>query len=164
MLFRDAQLTDLPVVVSIYNSIIEGRMVTADMEPVTVADRVAWFNAHSPDRRPLWMVEDDNGNTIGWVSLQDFYGRPAYNGTAEISIYLHPDYRGQGWGKKILDASILRCKSLHIHSLLGFIFAHNEPSLQLFLRAGFEEWANLLDIAIMDGKAYSLKILGKKIQ
>ncbi len=163
MLFRDAHVHDLPQIVSIYNSIIEGRMVTADMEALSVHERMNWFNSHSPARRPLWMIEGENGQTLGWVSLQDFYGRPAYNGTAEISIYLHPDYRGQGWGSKILAASILRCTSLQIHCLLGFIFAHNLPSLQLFANAGFEEWGNLLDIAVMDGSPYSLKILGKKI-
>lgn len=164
MLFRDAHVRDLPQIVSIYNSIIEGRMVTADMQPVSEDERMTWFHTHSPGRRPLWMVENDKSEILGWVSLQDFYGRPAYDGTAEISIYLHSDYRGQGWGRKILNASILRCTSLRIHCLLAFIFAHNLPSLQLFANAGFEEWGNLHDVAVMDGSPYSLKILGKKIQ
>ena len=108
------------------------------------------------------MVETD-GQTAGWVSFQSFYGRPAYDATVEISIYLHPGFRGKGLGKAILTYAMEQCPGLGISTLLGFIFAHNEPSVQLFLKMGFEEWAKLPDIAELDGVKRSLKILGKKI-
>jgi phosphinothricin acetyltransferase len=47
--------------------------------------------------------------------------------------------------------------------LLGFIFAHNEPSLKLFKQLGFEQWAMLPDVAELDGIERSLVILGKRI-
>lgn len=160
--FRNALLSDLPVIVDIYNTTIPGRMVTADTTPVTVESRQNWFQAHTPEKRPLWMVELD-GQTAGWVSFNSFYGRPAYDGTVEISIYLHPDFRGKGLGKAILAYAMEQCPSLGVSTLLGFIFAHNEPSIQLFQKMGFEEWAHLPDIAELDGVKRSLKILGKKI-
>lgn len=163
MHFRDAVMADLPVIVSIYNSTIESRMVTADMIPVTVDGKKEWFNDHDPSRRPLWMVEDDARETIGWVSFQDFYGRPAYDQTAEISIYLHPDVRGKKLGRMILEYAIEHCPSLQITTLLGFIFEQNIPSLKLFHHLGFEEWAHLKDIANFEGKHCSLKILGRKV-
>ncbi|MEO6405668.1 MAG: N-acetyltransferase family protein [Ferruginibacter sp.] len=161
MNLRNAKLDDLPTIVSIYNSTIESRMVTADMLPVTVEEKISWFNKHH-SKRPLWIVEQDN-DTIGWVSLQDFYGRPAYDGTAEISIYLDEKWRGKGFGKMILELSISRAVPLEIHTLLGYIFAHNITSLQLFTNAGFMEWAHLPAIAVIDGNNFSLKIFGKKI-
>ena len=96
--FRNAAMDDQPRIVDIYNSTIAGRMVTADTEPVTAESRMKWFNAHEPVHRPLWMVTAD-GKTIGWVSFQSFYGRPAYNATAEISIYLDETARGHGYGE-----------------------------------------------------------------
>ena len=158
---RNAVTADLPLIVEIYNSTIGSRMVTADIEPVTVDDRLDWFNAHHAATRPLWIVEENN-TVLGWVSFNNFYGRPAYNGTAEISIYLHPAYRQKGFGKKILQHCIKESPALKIHTLLGFIFAHNQPSIELFLQAGFSVWGNLTDIAIMDGNPYSLLIFGKK--
>ncbi len=162
MQFSDANIEDLPLIVEIYNSTIPGRLVTADTEPVTVKDKLPWFNAHNPETRPLWMVRE-NSDVIGWVSYNDFYGRPAYSGTAEISIYLHPDRRGKGYGKKILNYCLAQASNLQLHTLLGFIFSHNAPSIQLFLQAGFMEWGRLEDVAIMDGKKYGLLIFGKKI-
>lgn len=161
--FREATLHDLPQIVAIYNTTIAGRMVTADTEPVTVESRVKWFEDHSPAARPLWMVEDKNGDVAGWVSIRSFYGRPAYKATTEIAIYLKPESRGKGLGKAILQETIDRCCALGIKTLLGFIFAHNEPSLKLFKQSGFEQWAMLPDVAELDGIERSLVILGKRI-
>src|SRR5690348_12138576 len=79
---RDAEICDLSTIVEIYNSTIPSRMVTADTEPVTVESRERWFNEHSRSHRPLWVVEYQ-GQICAWLSFQSFYGRPAYNGTAE---------------------------------------------------------------------------------
>lgn len=161
--FRNAEPADLPAIVAIYNSTIPSRLVTADTEPVTVESREKWFYDHSVDRRPLWVVESDSGSMVGWVSFQSFYGRPAYDATVEISIYLHEMFRGRGLGKQVLEHCISQAAKLGIKTLLGFIFAHNQPSIRLFQQLGFEEWAHLPDIAVLDGAQRSLKIFGRKI-
>ena len=161
--FRDATNSDLAKIVEIYNTTIPSRMVTADTEPVTVESRQKWFDEHSPTRRPLWVIEDDSKAIIGWVSFQSFYGRPAYDSTVEISIYLDPDQRGRGVGKEVLRYCLEKAPHFGIRTLLGFIFSHNEPSLKLFRHFGFEDWANLPNIAELDGQEYGLKILGKRI-
>ena len=160
--YRHATPDDLPTIVNIYNSVISGRMVTADTEPVSVDSKLSWFNNHTPSARPLYIVEIDS-KIIGWVSLESFYGRPAYSQTAEVSIYLDETARGKGYGKKILKEIIDRSPSFGIKSLLGYIFAHNEPSLNLFKSFGFEQWALLPNIAVLDGVARSLIFVGKRI-
>ena len=161
--FRDALLVDLPVIVEIYNSTVSSRMVTADTEPVSTASREQWFHEHSPEKRPLWMVENRQYEVVGWVSFQSFYGRPAYDATVEISIYLDQHARGKGYGKTILSYCIDNAHKYGVKTLLGFIFSHNEPSLKLFRHFGFEDWATLPDIAILDGQERGLKILGKRV-
>jgi L-amino acid N-acyltransferase YncA len=160
--YRDATINDLPRIVEIYNSIVAGRMVTADTDPITVESRIAWFNAHDPKLRPLWMVLNGDEN-IGWVSYQWFYGRPAYNGTAELSIYLDEKLRGQGFGEKILQHAMDSCDRLKIKTLLGYIFAHNIPSLKLFRKLGFKDWGHFPRIAELDGVERDLIIVGKRI-
>lgn len=87
MTLRLAEHKDLEAVVAIYNSTIASRMVTADTEPVTPEDRMEWFSGHT-EARPLYVAEDENGNVVAWISFETFYGRPAYNKTAEVSIYI----------------------------------------------------------------------------
>lgn len=161
--YKNAAPSDLAKIVEIYNSTVASRMVTADTAPVSVASRQKWFEEHSPAKRPLWLVEDEHGHTVGWVSFQSFYGRPAYHATAEISIYLDSKARGRGLGKQILQYCIDQAPELGIKTLLGFIFAHNEPSLKLFRHFGFEDWANLPNIAVLDEEEKSLLILGKRV-
>ncbi|MBA2612841.1 MAG: N-acetyltransferase [Bacteroidetes bacterium] len=160
--FIFASVNDLPKIVATYNSTVASRLVTADLEPVTVESKIQWFNAHSADKRPLWLVNVDN-EYAGWMSFNSFYGRPAYNGTVEVSIYLEEKMRGKGLGKICLQKAIAVCPLLNIHSLLGFIFGHNKPSLKLFYQFKFEKWAHLPSIADMDGTMRDLIILGKKV-
>ena len=135
--FEHAKQQDLESIVSTYNSTIASRLVTADLEPVSIESKQDWFNAHTPNKRPLWIVLFNN-KYAGWMSFNSFYGRPAYDGTVEVSIYLEESARGNGLGKACLQKAFDVCDQLNIKTLLGFIFDHNEPSLQLFYKMGFE--------------------------
>ncbi|MGO4278075.1 MULTISPECIES: GNAT family N-acetyltransferase [Cupriavidus] len=160
---RLATPADLPGIVEIYNSTVPSRMVTADTEPVSVASRQAWFDAHQPERRPLWVCEDAEGRMAGWLSYSDFYGRPAYGATAELSIYLHADRRGQGLGRYLLEQAIAHAPQVGVTTLLGFIFGHNTPSLALFERHGFARWGDLPRVAVLDGIERDLVIVGRRL-
>ena len=162
MHLRHAVENDLPSIVDIYNSTIPSRMVTADTTPVTVESRLAWFREHNPQNRPIWVVED-GGFILGWLSFSSFYNRPAYHSTTEISIYIAEESRGKGIGKKLLSKAIQECPKLGITTILGFIFGHNEPSLQLFLKYDFERWGFLPKVAVLDGIERDLVILGLRV-
>lgn len=164
LVFKDATVEDLPRIVEIYNSTVPGRMVTADTEPVSVESRLKWFHEHNADKRPLWVIQQPGSSQIiGWVSFQSFYGRPAYNATVEVSIYLDEAVRGKGVGKAAMKHILQSVAKYDVKTLLGFIFAHNEPSLKLFRSFGFEEWANMPNIAVLDGVERGLIILGKRV-
>ena len=165
---RVARPDDLPAIVAIYNSTVASREVTADTEPVTVASRQPWFDEHDPARRPLWVIHDAADQTaapavLGWMSYSNFYGRPAYAGTAELSIYIDESWRGKGIGRYCLEQAVAFAPRIAVHTLLGFIFGHNLPSLALFRKFGFETWANLPRVANLDGVERDLIILGKRV-
>lgn len=51
--YRNATITDLKSIVSIYNSVIASRMVTADLEPVSIESKMNWFHDHNATNCPL---------------------------------------------------------------------------------------------------------------
>ncbi|MBZ5749255.1 GNAT family N-acetyltransferase [Metabacillus rhizolycopersici] len=159
---RNAKLENLATIVRIYNSSIPGRLATADLEEITVESRIAWFHEHNAHHRPLWILEED-GNIVGWLSFQSFYGRPAYHATAEVSIYLDPSVQGKGYAQLLIERAISQCPKLEVKTLLAFVFGHNKPSVNLFQKYQFEKWAHLPKIADMDGVERDLLILGKRI-
>lgn len=159
---RLATKADLPDIVRIYNQIVPGRMVTADTEPVTVESRRPWFHAHPVDTRPIW-VATDRDRIIGWLSVDTFYARAAYDGTAMIALYVDESQRQQGLGKQLLEQAIRAAPALGLHTLLGYIFAHNEPSLRFFEKQGFMRWAHLPRVAVLDGVERDLIIVGRRL-
>jgi L-amino acid N-acyltransferase YncA len=161
-LIRDARPADLDAIVAIYNAAIPGRLATADTDPVSVASRREWFAAHGPDHHPCWVLERD-GAIAGWLSFSAFYGRPAYAATAEVSVYVSPSQQRKGVARDLVAAAVARAPGLGVTTLLGFIFGHNEPSLALFERFGFERWGRLPRVARLDGVERDLVIVGRRV-
>ena len=160
-MFEMATQNDLADIVRIYNQTIASRLVTADLEPVAVEERVEWFQQHNPNHRPLWLIVVE-GKTVGWISLSDFYGRIAYQKTVEVSIYIDKDYHGHHLGTAALLYVENQVNRLEIDTVLAFIFRHNHPSITLFKKFGYEVWGHLPKVAELDGVKRDLEILGKR--
>jgi L-amino acid N-acyltransferase YncA len=162
MKIRDAAEEDLPAIVEIYNAAIATRMSTAQLDPVTVESRRDWLHEHTSDRHPFWVAEIDR-RIVGWLTFKSFLPRCAYGGTVELSVYVGEKFRRNGIARKLLEEAIARAPSLGITAMVGLIFRHNEPSLRLFERLGFERWGLLPGIARLDGVERDLTIMGRPV-
>jgi phosphinothricin acetyltransferase len=163
VIVRDATESDLPAVVAIYNAAIPGRTATADLEPVTVESRRAWLAQHDPNRRPLWVAERD-GAVVAWIGLSSFYGgRPAYDATAEVSLYIDPRFQSRGLGRDLMTRMIAACPRLGVTTLLGMYFDHNAASRKLCAALGFEQVGHLARIANLEGQARGLIIAALRV-
>lgn len=162
LVIRPAVLTDLPAITTIYNEAILTTTATFDTEPKSESERQTWFEAHDV-RHPIFVAELA-GQVIGWASLSKWSERLAYADTAEISLYVHSAYRGQGVGKELMAAMVQAGEQACLHTIIARIAAGNEVSVQLHQAAGFErigvmrevgrKFGQLLDIHLMQ-KIYS---------
>jgi L-amino acid N-acyltransferase YncA len=159
---RDAVEADLAAIVDIHNAAILSRISTARLEPLTLEGRRQWFRGHAPTQYPIWVAESD-GVIAGWLSFRQFLPRDAYRGTAEISVYVGEKFRRRGIARKFLEHAIVRGPQLGIHSLVGLIFSHNEPSIALFRTAGFDRWGFLPAVARLDNTPRDLTIFGRRL-
>ena len=69
--FSLANEKDLPRIVDIYNQIIPSRLATADLEPVTVAEREAWYHSFTKTH-PLWVIKN-NEHKFRIIQIISFY-------------------------------------------------------------------------------------------
>lgn len=164
MKIRYATEADLPAIVAIYNESVPSHCSNADTEPVSVESRRIWFARRDWARRPIWVICDDpDGSVRGWISLCDFYGRPAYSGTAEINVYVTTEAHGRGYAGRLLAFALSQCHRLGIRHLLALIFTRNQPTIHLFEKAGFRRWGLLPRIARMGDADHDLAIYGLDI-
>jgi L-amino acid N-acyltransferase YncA len=154
--------SDLPAIIKIYNAAVATRVATAQLEQVTLDERRNWLKEHSPDRHPFWVLKIDR-KIAGWLTLKPFLPRCAYRGTAEVSVYVDEKFRRRGVGRALLGEAIARASSLKINAMVGLIFVHNEPSLKLFERLGFEKWGLLPRVARLDDIERDLTIMGRPV-
>lgn len=169
LIVRDATPADLPAIVAIHNASIPTRQASAYIEPVTVEGRREWFDAHSPDRRPLWVVIDPDAGpgpeadrTIGWICLSDYSPRPTYDITAEVSLYLTPAWQGRGLGTWLTRKLIDYAGTIGVEVVISLVFAHNPPSLRMHEKLGFEQWGLLPAVTDMAGVRRDVVVLGIK--
>ena len=179
-----ANEADISEVLSIYNQSIPGKQATANLALVTVEERMAWFEEHiySPTR-PIYVVKDlqespiqgnpiqeNPGNSeqgksriVAWGSYSDLYARTAYHISTEISVYLSQDYHGQGLGSLLTRWMLTQAPSLGIRNVVALIFAHNQPSLGLFRKIGFEQWGYMPEVCDMEGFIADVVMLGTAV-
>jgi phosphinothricin acetyltransferase len=156
-------MADLPAIVDIYNQSIPGGWSTADTQPITVADRLDWFRKFNPANRPIWVAEVDR-QVVATVYLSSFYaGRPAYDATAEVSVYIATAYQRQGIGRRLKEFVIGECPRLGITTLLSMHFDHNEATRRINESLGFKQMGHLTEIAMVKGQKRGLIISALRI-
>jgi L-amino acid N-acyltransferase YncA len=72
-------------------------------------------------------------------------------------------FRRLGVGRALLEKAIAHSPRLEVNALVGCIFGHNEASLRLFERLGFERWGFLPRIARLDDVECDLVMVGRHI-
>lgn len=163
---RLATREDLPSIVDIYNSAVLARTSSCDLEPVSVAAGEAWFDASSPDRYPIWVGYESGSPQVvtGYLAFEPFLnGRPGYDVTADLAVYLHSEHRGRGQGTYLLREAIAHAPKLGFRTLATTIFASNEPSLRLFESQGFQRWGILPGVADLEGVVHDIVFVGRPV-
>ncbi|OKI13417.1 GNAT family N-acetyltransferase [Streptomyces sp. CB03911] len=80
---------------------------------------------------------EPGGRVLGWVAASRVSDRCAYAGVVEHSVYVHPDARGRGVARALLDALIHSTQAAGIWTIQSGIFPENTASLALHRRVGF---------------------------
>ena len=160
---RFALPDDLSAIVEIYNQAISAGNATADLSLLTVENRQQWFGEHSENDYPIYVLERNN-HIIGWGSLSPYRkGRAALKETAEISYYLHYDYHGKGFGRKLIEFIIDDCNRLNINNLFAILLEVNRQSIAVLEKIGFEKWGYLPGVANLNGKICGHLIYGRNL-
>lgn len=156
---RPAQPEDISAITLIYNDAILHTTATFDTEEKTEADRRDWLLAHGEKHAVIVAVLE--GIVTGWASLSKWSERPAYDATAETSVYVHKDFRKRGIGKELMEVLVLEAQKNGFHSLVARISGGNEHSIYLHERMGFTVIGTLTEVGYKFDRYHDVHILQK---
>ena len=97
------------------------------------------------------LVMRDGDQVLGWAALSPVSKRSVYRGVAELTVYVTESARGQGVGRRLLEALIEESENNGIWTLQGSIFPENIASIKLHLACGFREVGRRERIAMLNG-------------
>lgn len=141
---RAATRQDLQAINDIYNEYVLHSTCTYQLEPETLQNRTAWFEAHDP-RHPI-IVAERAGEVAGWGALSRFHQRAAYARTVENSVYVRRDLHRAGIGRMILAELVARARALGHHTIIAGISSDQAPSIRLHESLGFAPVAHLREV------------------
>jgi phosphinothricin acetyltransferase len=146
---RSATFDDLEGIGRIHNEGIEDR-ATLDVDPKTPDDVAAWWAVHA-ERYAAVVAENDQGDIVGWASLNPYSHRCAYNGVADLSVYVARSARGTGVGTALLSALERQAKLNDFHKIVLFTFPFNVLGQGLYRKFGYRDVGIFHEQGKLDG-------------
>lgn len=137
MELRTATLDDAEAIRALYNHEVLTGTATFDLRPRTPEEQRRWL-ADRAGAHAVLVAAGEGGELLGFGALSPYRDRPAYRTTVEDSVYVAPGAQGQGVGRGLLDGLVDTAVARGFHTVVARISDHNEASVALHERCGFE--------------------------
>jgi phosphinothricin acetyltransferase len=149
---RTARPADVPAIAAIYAHHVRHGLASFELEPPTVAEMRQRFDAVVRAGYP-YLAAELGGRVVGYACANAFRTRPAYRFTVEDSIYLAPEARGAGLGRRLLERLIAECEARGYRQMLAVIGdSANAASIELHRACGFDRMAVFNGIGFKFGR------------
>ncbi len=154
---RQATLEDLNSILRIYNQGIEDRIATLETEEKSLAYMNRWFQDHQG--RYSILVAEREDEVIGWASLNPYSLRCAYNGVADLSVYIDRNFRGQGVGNSLLESLEKSALEQEFYKIVLFTFPFNQGGQELYQKRGYRKVGVFEKQGVMDDAFIDVMIM-----
>jgi len=142
--FRGLQEADLTEVTAIYNYYVLNSTATFHAHPLSKEEMRDLVFFDSPKYKTFAIFEQQS--MLGYLIITQHKKREAYDGTAEITIYLKSELTGKGVGSTAIQFAEEIAKKSGIHVLIATISGNNNISIRLFEKNGFVKCAHYKEV------------------
>ena len=159
--FSPVTKKDLAAIIEIYNHYILNSTATFHSEKLSKKDLEEFLFVSHP-KYPSFLIKDNN-EIIGYFFITQYKKRQAYDRSAEVSVYLKPEFTGIGIGTAALSHLEAAAKKAGIHVLVGTLCGENHASIRLLEKSGYSKCAHLKNIGEKFGNILDVVVYQKEI-
>lgn len=136
----------------------------ADVYRPYVAETAVTFEETAPDVEEMtakmertlathpWFVAERDGQVVGFAYASRLRDRPAYRWTAELSVYVDRQQRGEGIGAALYCALLATLERQGFESAYGVVTLPNPESVGFHESFGFERIARFPEVGHKHGE------------
>lgn len=159
-IIRPSSEADLAAITAIYRHHVLHGTGTFEVDPPSESD-MSGRRADVLSKGLPYLVLEQAGQVLGFAYCNWFKPRPAYRFSAEDSIYLAPEAKGQGWGRALLAELSAQAERAGVRKLIAVIGdSANAGSIGVHRSLGFTQvgvlsacgwkFGRWLDIVLME--------------
>ena len=160
-MIRIANIKDVPEMLAIYAPYVENTTVSFEYEPPTLEEFTRRFTAYT--RQFPWLVWEEEGTILGYAYASAPFTRAAYAWCAEPSVYLRPDARGRGIGRRLYNGLEAILKYQGFQLLYALVTGENTASLSFHHALGYRDLAVFPACGFKFGRWLDLNWLQKRL-
>ena len=144
-------------ILAILNEAIVNSTALYDYVPRSKDTMRNWFAEKRRGNFPVVGAMSADDELAGFATFGTFRAWPAYKYTVEHSVYVAPQFRGQGIGRMLLGEIILRAGQQGYHMLVGGIDSENSASKTLHGKFGFTHAGTIREAGFKFGRWLNLE-------
>ena len=158
---RLAREEDVPALLDIYAPYVTGTTASFEYQVPSCeefARRLREVSACYP-----YLVWEEQGGLLGYAYAHAYAARPAYQWSAELTVYLRQGAARRGLGSRLYGALFDLLRLQGVRTVYGCVTAENAPSVAFHQALGFREAGRFSQVGYKHGRWLDVLWLEKPI-
>ncbi|WP_087018079.1 GNAT family N-acetyltransferase [Thaumasiovibrio subtropicus] len=164
-MIRAATKDDASAINDIYNHYVNNTAITFDLAPWSLAERLEWMATFNRDDSPYKLfVYEVESQIVGFAYFNQFREKAAYRLSAELTLYLSPEYKGVGTGSELMNHLIKTMQKDGFKKAYSVITLPNAASVALHKKYAFSQVGKFTDVGFKFDRFHSVAIYERTLR
>ena len=130
---RGAEIQDAEALATQMKVVVEEGRWLATQSDRSVEELTEMFRS-GLERDDIILVVEHGGGIVGSIGIHP----TGIDGVYGLGMWLLPDFRGQGWGRRLIEAALEAAQARGVRKVELEVFPDNGRAIALYASSGFE--------------------------
>jgi L-amino acid N-acyltransferase YncA len=154
---------DIAAIARIYADAVRIGTATFEVEPPDETEMARRLRTLVAGDYP-YLVAERSGAIAGYAYAGPYHLRPAYRWTVEDSVYLDPQFQGEGIGRLLLRELLADAEARGFRQMIALVGdSANAASIALHAAAGFQRVGTLQSVGFKHGRWLDVVVMQRPL-